>query len=441
MKEWVMDNCPTLCRVLEGTSLLKDLAQATSILAEGGERRIWDAARGGQLSMNRLMLMLVEEMNAANSGADSNDITLEEDLRTLVDAVGIDEVRSAFRAKLVADAQWIDVNHEIAVAAAAVSILDAGTLRLEAEIKGSGRNSDVTGMYQGAKVRIEVTVLHEEWPPRMPEEVQTKLENIDIPCGYAVLLRDPVQFVEEAERVIEVVRQIYDRRSQIDEWGEQVGLMYVTREGDSTFGCDAGLVDTIEFVEEDMKCRLVSNPAFSRPMMDPNEWSQMQDLNPPEVKTLGDADVERDRKTHKNMPTSTKIIDVIRRKKNKQCEEGAINVVAIGVFMPIGERDIADALYGPEFATLSRSEEGTRAEGLYRKPSGPFVPENQSENREMIVEPYRILSAVAGVRCDRSHPMAKVWCNPNATIGLPSEMATALEEEVGERSGRYMLKP
>ena len=97
----------------------------------------------------------------------------------VIEVVGVALVWSTYRNRLlVNDRNTLeDTRYEIAVAAKACGVLDAGSIQLEKPMPdpkkkpGAWKNTDVYGTLRGQPVRIEATVLHEALPPTVSLEL------------------------------------------------------------------------------------------------------------------------------------------------------------------------------------------------------------------------------------------------------------------------------
>jgi len=119
---------------------------------------------------------------------------IEADLAKLAaKARRFDELISAFRRKLLNDEEFDDVVYEIAAAAVFTDILDGGSISLEEPLdQSTKKNPDVTGTWGGRRTRAEVTVIHDDWPPRYSHEAQRVVESADVPGGYMATLNVPL---------------------------------------------------------------------------------------------------------------------------------------------------------------------------------------------------------------------------------------------------------
>ena len=265
---------------------------------------------------------------------------VEDDLSQLLRLLPMEQLRGAYRTKLLSNAQFMDVVYEIAVAAIASRHLDSGTLFLESRLPDSAKNPDVTGVRNGRRFRIETTVLHESIPS---DRVQT------------------------------------------------------------------------------------------RSMMDIHEWEDLP-ANPPDTVTM--EEIMRKDPTHKGTPVSKKLRDILRT-KTRQCEEGAVNIVVVGIDLPMFDRDLEDSLCGAPYVIVQTDANRTaRSQDLARTSSGPFAPPSQSKDVAQFIDPFRIVSGVWRLRLSASNPASTLRLNPNASTALSNTDVPVLERLGMDRAQR-----
>jgi hypothetical protein len=413
---------PSVNQLLIGTSFNTDWRNAVEIVNEGSseeaESAFIKACRAKQFKSNELMKCLgTPRLTSMSMGASLAD-SLDQDLAALIAATSVEQVKGAFAKKLLNDAQFEDVRYEIGIAATSLGYFDVGTISFEQELTGSKKNSDLCGRHLGRRCRIEVRVIHDDWPLRLSENFEDRLNGVEIPVGYSALLRNAVQFEDEVNAACKAIRSIYERRNDVHEGGLEIEDWNVYP-GDAAhkFVADGGPICDIEFHPYDMKLRMVEAPAGSRSTMDSNEWSEIRQRNPKGVLTT--ADIKLDPRTHKTTPLSTVIWQRLDDKR-KQCEPGAVNIIALGIPLPAGARHVEDAVTGAVYASISVSEGKDR---WCRTRSGPFVPSETSKDVEALVDPFRIVSAVWAIRLSETAPESRVFRNPNA--GRPINCCSA----------------
>jgi hypothetical protein len=262
------------------------------------------------------------------------------DLVQLRRVLSMDQLRSAYRAKLINNAQFMDVVYEIAVAGVASLYLDNSSLSLENPLPDSAKNPDVTGTRNGQRYRIETTVLHETIPS---DGVQT------------------------------------------------------------------------------------------RSMMDKHEWED-HPTNPAGSLTMDE--ILRKDPAHKGTPVSKKLRDTIRT-KTRQCETGAINIVVVGVDLPMFDRDLEASLIGAPYVVVDTdNDRAAVSQQLARTSSGPFIPPSQSKDISQFIDPFRILSGVWRLRLTSVHPASDLTLNPNAAMPITTEDSRLLESLGLDRARR-----
>jgi hypothetical protein len=423
----ILSRFPTICKLLAGRQFDNDIQKATELAAhaDGRDRLKQEIKRKG-FSSTRLVMFL-----ACNTLLEMDDCTatgLEQDLQKLAGRVGLQKLQATFRDKLLEDKQFDDTVHEIAVAAVCSDFFDSGTLALEQRIAASRsgkKNSDIKGLRGGQQYRVEVTVLHDDWPPRLDEGFQEIIEGANTEAGYTVALARPVTTRAGAEKVKRLIEELAAARKASPESDVTVqGVEYLYCGGEYRPRQSTSPVDYIQF-DDTTPTRLVGGPAVSRNTVDPQEWKKVK--NPEGVFTS--MDVKQDAQTHRATPLSTKIWQTLQDKLG-QCEPDHINIVVIGLPNPIDDNEVLNALTGSVVGEVEVHEgaQGRRVGGewkVLRLPTGPFVPEQQSEDPEQFVEAFRKLSAVWLFRLSSAYPRSALVLNPNASH--PAEESPASE--------------
>jgi hypothetical protein len=156
---------PRIMEMLDGPSFREAVGEWAKIIEQGGVRALELAVENRTLKQRDLAVFLCVPMQISCAQLDSRVATMEHDICRLLGALGTEAVRGAFRNKLLADGHLEDTRYEIAAAATCIDFLDANTLSLEAPLVGSTRNTDICGLRQGKEHRLEVTVIHDDWPP------------------------------------------------------------------------------------------------------------------------------------------------------------------------------------------------------------------------------------------------------------------------------------
>ncbi|HEX8521762.1 MAG TPA: hypothetical protein VF669_05855 [Tepidisphaeraceae bacterium] len=354
---------PTICQVADHPRLVADIEAAAKACEETPDSKgLLRLYQHRQFAANELTFWMC--LNAfAEIGDDTAD-EIERHLAKVVAAVGLPKARSAYRLKLLAKEykQFMDVRYEIAAAAGAADFFDKGSMDLEPGIGDALKNSDLKGKRNGNVVRMEVRVVHDDWPPRIDPALEEVMLSADVPVGYTVSLRFPVD-AAFAARVKSLVEALYTA---------EVSGAVTAKANDVEFSC-APLVATYETCDDqcpvmsvsfelEPDVRLVSLPGFMRAMVDPQEREFFENA---EGTYVFNADLA-DKRTYKDQPLSTKIAQAVQGKA-RQCETGVCNVVVLGTHSPMVDHDVDDAFIGPVAATYVKKADGSFASG------GPLV--------------------------------------------------------------------
>ena len=418
---------PTLCSIARYPQLEDDLKLAATTIGTN-PRAIVDLHNSRAFKANELIFCLCVDELAGFKDSIADEI--ENNLKRIVAAVGLDVVTSAYRDKLLINDPnaFTDVRYEIAIAAAASSYLEDKSLTLESPIENTAVNSDLQGLRKGWVCRMEVRVVHDDWPPSISPELLGDMENASIPTGYCVSLRYHVN-ESTARRVREYVEEFYEAWDKQDLTEGQTLILNTT-----VFSYD---VDNCEIMTNDTDCpvnsiklsidddiRIVTPPVYTRSMVDPQERDYFENEKTDTIHVFNGHDV--DQRTYKDLPLSTRIAQAV-QSKTRQCESGVCNIVVLGTPAVYADNDVRVALLGPIAATYTKGSDGALEDAeIELKPSGMFVPEGYSESSQNLVDLYRIISAVWHVRLGVSNPQSRVILNPNAYVPLGEEDANAL---------------
>lgn len=422
----ILERYPNLCTVAQHKNLHADLHLAAKSV-EKDQKGLWEHHEARRFVANELTFWL--SVHELGGHSDAMTVGLEGDLKKIVSTLGLEKARQAYWRKLLVsdDKTFLDVRYEIAVTAGAMDFLDQGTVTLEASIGGAKKNSDIKGKHNGQTYRMEVRVVHDDWPPRTDPNLSEQMESVDVPVGYSVSLRFPAN-QRSADEVCRLIKAVYEA-SQVKEFNYDQSTTIVGFE----FWYDPQLE---EFITSDEKCpactirlygkddiRIVLPPVHTRSMVDPQERGFFDNPNGGVQVFSGDLS---DQRTYKDLPLSTRIAQAVQGKA-RQCEVNFCNIVVLGTPSLMSDHDVDDAFTGPLAATFVRNSDGSfRNGGLIRKPSGMFVPAEDSECKENLVDPYRIISAVWHVKLDSFKPCSRVIRNPNATVPLDEKDAHLL---------------
>jgi hypothetical protein len=422
----VLTRYPTLCSVAEHAKLKTDLEAAAAAAATDDCKGLWRAHDAKAFAANELTFWLT--IHEFGGLADNVADELERGLVKVVGAVGVPAARAAYRDKLLISdpRQFIDVRYEISAAGGSVDFFDAGTLKLEQGIGAAKRNSDMKGMRRGKPVRMEVRVVHDDWPPSLDPALEKVMLAADIPVGYSVLLSSMpnAAVAAEVKALVEALHAASGTQRTregepvlvkgVDFWFEPMEEKYEASGG-------TAVVSSIAFVD-DRGDRSVHLPAFTRSMVDPHERDFFK--NPAGVQVFSGE--MADPRTYKDLPFSTKIGQAIANKAG-QCETGIANIVVLGTPSPMADHDVVDALEGARAATfVGHADASFMASGMVAKGSGMFVPAEYSESVDNFIAPYKIISGVWHIRLGVSAPQSRIFRNPNASVPLLADDAEAL---------------
>lgn len=172
--------------------------------------------------------------------------------------------------------------------------------------------------------------------------------------------------------------------------------------------------------------------AYTRNTMDVAETEDLLDQNPKGVVTSAQLPPSNPA-THSTTPLSTKVWQALQSKR-RQCENGCVNVIAIGLPRPlIDDRGTEDAVLGVGYASVDQNTGQTK---WVRHGTGPFVPSQYSQDVANCIDPFRIMSAVWLTRWHPASPLSRALDNPNAFTLLSSTDKTDLEQIGRARAAR-----
>ena len=202
---------PTLCRLLTDSSFDTDVTEASTLDQVG----LRDALKESKFKLNELMWLLCENLGPPRAGSGASE--LESNLVSIVQAVGFEAARHSYRNKLLVNDEktFEDTRYEIAVTAKACAALDVGTVELEKPIADPTKepwrwkNSDISGTYQTKPVRIEVTVLHENFE-RVDLGLVDVVKGAQISSGFRITLRSVIADKGYAERLRALIELLHE---------------------------------------------------------------------------------------------------------------------------------------------------------------------------------------------------------------------------------------
>ncbi len=451
MQEELRRLYPTLMRLLDGSGIASDLEAARECFREPEpvecvhERRVRGIFQSGLLTYYL----------CAALGKEGWFVPLvpqvETDLAILAaGAARFDDLVSAFRRKLLNDEEFDDVVYEIAAAAVFSGVLDGGTISLEEPLhKNTKKNPDVTGAWGGRRTRAEVTVIHDDWPPRYSHEAQEVVESANVPEGYSATLNVPLTEKTDAGRIKLMIEKLFAARLTTEKRVTVDGFEFSYRGNEFRCASAKCPISYLEFHELDF--RNVQGAACERNTVTEVEGADLADRFPRPKGMVTTADLEKNSEAHFTTPIGEKIYRTLERKMLKQCEKGAVNVIVLGQPKPPNDKGVDDALFGSGVALvplLETSGSMTRetAAVYARTGLGPFTDLSRLQPEAAAalqgeVDRFKMVSAVLVLRLDLSYPLARVILNPNAAQRLSAKESEHLQQTALARAGRSMKKP
>ena len=429
---------PLLFRLVRTGQFKKSLANAIAIF-ENDEPEAWDRfydEADAKKIRSRFLLYYLFASLSIEGVYDPTAELIEHDLEK-VKAAGIteDQMRGAFGSKLVNDEQFDDVQYEIASAAIFSQVLDAGSCKLEFPLVGSAVNPDLTGEWQGKRIRIEVKRI-DDMPPRREPGVLSIVESAEIPGGYDVHLNVPLISESEAEFIKKMIETLHEYRTlKSGEKLEISGHEFTMGRHSLSTTDHMCPIRSIGFNDEP-ELRHVQPGVLSGPSVGSTEQVILDEAFPtPEGVQVFDNSRVNPAARIKSTKSGRIYQDV--EKKLRQCEDGAINIVVLGLSAPhYSEQDFADGLIGSSLVLAKRATE-TEGPKLIKSRTGlgPFTaeadvdarsPEFQdkfpdlNEMTKTAISQFRKVSGVLGLRLSSAHPLALYGTNPNAAEPAPA---------------------
>lgn len=418
MNNLIKDKYPTIARVLCGTAFDDDLNKAHVIVtsemtSQNQKSAIRDSSifQCGELSSSLAYYTYF-------GGGSLQVQELEAGLQFLVDSLGLNTVQRVFRDKLLIGnkSAFEDTVYEIVIAAKAGKFLDEGTLELEKSIPQSRKNSDVFGKFKENSVRIETTVLHEDPPTSIDCAWMDLVKSADFPSGFRVNFRKALSSELLAEQVKRDIEELYRGHHSGGEVDIQVG--------DVTFQWDRGVYRSlssdsiIEMVHLDlpMTVRWLVNPCRTQRVTP--RYIEEDTPNPEgviSVMPIGE--------NHNDNTLSSKVFQIVQRKLS-QCEDGIVNILALGNPSSENAREIYDALTGPIIVIASNMDVQ-----CHRHPKGPFCPKDRMtvEDYEQFAKAFEKLSAILLFGFS-SEIESTLFLNPNANVPLSADLISEIND-------------
>ena len=406
---------PTLMRLLDGPGFRKDLEKAMSYFNHSDPvESVHEASLRKEFTSGLLVYHLGAALGKDDWFAPVASL-IEADLTKISSFVkDFDSIRSAYRDKLLNDAQFDDVRYEIASAAIFCDVLDGGSVSLEEPLLNSKKNPDVTGIWKGQKTRVEVTVVHENWPPAISLEAYDIARSADVEGGYVASFNIPLANESDAKRAKKLIEQLFVERAEHP--GQEViweGFTFKAKRDEFRCDSEASPLRYIEFHEFDF--REIRGAAVTRSTITKDEAKDLQAEYPKPERVVTWEDLKKHPTAHKTTPIGQKIYQMLEEKMLKQCEPRSINVIVLGQPMRMNDNGVYDALLGSPFLLVSVPKPGQSdarpAETLLTRTGlGPFVPKKSVEDsdfppekKEAIlgeIERFRIVSGVLILRID-----------------------------------------
>ncbi len=475
MKTELINQFPNLMKVLKATTFGQDITKAEGFRNSGNPGAAFESALENQeFKSNKLAYSLFWGIFTGHPIP--LPVNMEADLAKVSTCIEkFEEISKAYRSKLVNDIQFEDVTYEIAATAIFCDLFEVGSMGLEVPLhKDTKKNPDITGTWDKRKARAEVTVLHDDFPPRHDPACEREIERAEVKGGFILNVNFPLTDLTLARRAREMVEALAEGYTERP--GQKIvvdGFEFSSR--NEEYRCDdpSSPVKYIEFNDiED--CRLVQGTAFTRETMTAAEASQVKEDHPdPEVtyeqprpedqefatkggpipigKVYRSPD-PRDRnffRTHERTPVGQTVFDKFVVKILGQLESGAINVIVLGQPSPWNDKAVHDALAGSAFALVGYTQDkaGLKPDGpssVHRTLTGPFVPEalvpmlppHRQAATQHEIDRFRKLSGILVLRIDSGYPLAEVIANPNASVSIPDAEIGNLRKLAEARSTR-----
>jgi hypothetical protein len=442
---------PTLMRLLAGSSIATDLEKAKPCFGTADPVECVHEKRSKGDFASGLMTYHLCAALGMDQWFDPLVPHIEADLGKLSACVRrFDDLVGGFRRKLLNDKEFDDVVYEIAAAAMFGDILDGGRVALEEPLdESTKKNPDVTGAWSGRRTRAEVTVVHDDWPPRYSHEAQQVVESADVPGGYTATLNVPLTEKTDAGRIKTMIEKLFAARLTTERKVTVDGFEFSYRGNEFRSGSVKCPINYVEF--HDLEFRSVQGVACERSTVTDVEESDLEERFPQPKGMVTTADLEKNPAAHCATPIGEKIYRTLERKMLKQCEPGAVNVIVLGQPMPPNDKGVDDALFGSGVALvplLETSGSTTRETPAVfaRTGLGPFTDLSRLEPDQAAalqgeVDRFKRVSAVLVLRLDGSYPLARVIRNPNADQPLSPQDCERLGQVALARAGRKCSRP
>ncbi len=451
MQEELRRLYPTLMRLLGGSRIAADLDKAQVCFREADPVEcVHEKRLRGEFASGLLTYHLCAALGR-DKWFDPLVPHIEADLAKLAaSASRFDDLISAFRRKLLNDEEFDDVVYEIAAAAVFGDILDGGQISLEEPLdKSTKKNPDVTGAWGGRRTRAEVTVIHDDWPPRYSHEAQAVVESAAVPGGYTATLNVPLTEKTDAGRIKAMIEKLFAARLTTEKKVMVDGFEFSYRGNEFRSASVKCPISYIEF--HDLDFRNVQGTACERSTVTDIEEVDLAERFPKPMGMVTTADLEKNPAAHCATPIWEKIYRTLERKMLKQCEKGAVNVIVLGQPKPPNDKGVDDALFGSGVALVplletSGSVKRETPAAFARTGLGPFTDLSRLKPEAAAalqgeVDRFRRVSAALVLRLDVSYPLARVVPNPNAERRLGPDDCERLRQAALARAGRTVSRP
>lgn len=442
---------PRLFRLVYTGQFKRGLADAIGIF-ESGEPDAWgrfhDYADKNKIRSRSLLYYLFLSLRI-DGAYDPTAELIEQDLGN-IRAAGVteDEMRGAWFSKLVNDVQFDDVQYEIASAAIFSQLLDPGTCKLEEPLHGSAVNPDLTGAWRNKRIRIEVKRV-DDMPPRREPNALSIVEEAEIPGGFDAQLNVPLILETEAKFIRRMIEQLYEHRTlqrggtaTVEGFRFTMGHPYLNTANHNSPLRSVSFNDEPEF-------RIVQPGVFSGPTISPTEQTMLDDAFPASGVVDGFANAHVNPAARLRSTKGERVYGDVKG-KIRQCEEGAINIVILGLSAPhYDENDLTDGLLGSPFVLAKLGPREGPEMLQSRTGLGPFTAAAAvdalppaTETRfpgliEMIrteISEFAKVSGVLGLRLSAVRPLAVFRPNPNAAVPAPADAGEIILSKATGRS-------
>lgn len=452
MIEQLKQMFPKLMAVLDGSKVKADLKAAEAYMAMPNPcRSVHEAKATGKFKSGVLTTHLCAALvGDPHSRHEISDI--EADLARIATCVkppdAIRTLKQAYRDKLLNDDQFDDVKYEIASAVICCDVFDKQGVSLEECLPDSAKNPDITGALDGQRSRVEVTVVHDNWPPAHSDKAQQIAESATVGGrGYSAHLNIALAREADGELVKRLIECLYAKRSADSGKSVVNGFTYYKATGNE-FRCDdvQAPLSYLEFTDPPFTYRQVHGACFVRNTITTDETAVFDELFPKPEGVFTTTDVPHNRQTYRAESVGLKIYEMLNGKR-AQCEVDSINIIILGQPMPMNDTEVMNAVRGSEAVLIPLSDADAAVGAIVwaRTGMGPFTPRHAVERAELSqkvkdyinheIEKFRIMAAVLVLRLEPD-AAEQLILNPNADKPLPPKCAERLRSAAAARTRR-----